>query len=167
MGCLESLCTPKSTALLSFLYQLPRQRDSLVASNMRAAMRESKLRRDFPNLMWLTREPGAARVFPYSIQFPANNTVETCLSRCSEYGYAAAGLEVCGHLFQYRAPILSGYSSPTNVGAGTLIWSPRTVAPRPPRPIVPWLARALLRTSAAVFSVSRKFYLFCSASTNR
>ena len=66
---------------------------------MRVAMGESKLLKHLPNLMRAHREPGAVRVFPYSIQFPANNSVETCLSRCSEYGYAAAGLEVWGHSF--------------------------------------------------------------------
>ena len=66
---------------------------------MRVAMGESKPLKYLPNLMRTHREPGAARVFPYSILFPLNNSVETCLSRCSEYGYAAAGLEVCGHPF--------------------------------------------------------------------
>ena len=50
--------------------------------------------------MWVHREPGAVRVFPYVIPFPVNNSVETCLNRCSEYGYAAAGLEVRSRPFQ-------------------------------------------------------------------
>ena len=66
---------------------------------MRVVMGKSELLVYLPNLMRAHREPGAVRVFPYSIQFPVNNTVETCLSLCSEYGYAAAGLEVCGYPF--------------------------------------------------------------------
>jgi len=69
--------------------------------------------------MRVHREPGAVRVFPYFIQFPATNSPETCLNRCSEYGYAAAGLEVRGHPFEYRAPILSGCSIPMNAGVET------------------------------------------------
>ena len=39
-------------------------------------------------------EPGGtSRVFPYQIMFPQNNTIQSCLTRCSTYGYPAAGLE--------------------------------------------------------------------------
>ena len=139
----------------SFPCRLPRQRIFLVVSNTRVAMREWKALESFPNLMRVHRETGAVRLFPYSIQFP-NNSAETCLSRCSQYGYAAAGLEVCGHPFQSCASILSGHSSPMNAGAETLRWLPKTVDPKPLRPIVPWLVRALPSTSAAVLCASRK-----------
>lgn len=66
---------------------------------MRVVMGESNLLVYLPNLMRAHREPGTAHVFSNLIQFPVNNTIETCLSLCSEYGYAAAGLEVCGYPF--------------------------------------------------------------------
>jgi len=39
------------------------------------------------------REPGAERVLPYQIEWPGNNTVDACVSRCRDFGYPAAGLE--------------------------------------------------------------------------
>lgn len=39
------------------------------------------------------REPGAARVFPFSNVWPGTNTVEKCLNQCAAFGYPAAGLE--------------------------------------------------------------------------
>ena len=41
----------------------------------------------------LTSEPGAARVFPYQILFPTNNSAEVCLNQCAAFGYPAAGME--------------------------------------------------------------------------
>ena len=94
---------------------------------MRVAIRELKSLENFPNLMYVHSDGQAARVLPYLIQFPNTNSVETCLSRCSEFGYNAAGLEVCIHPFQYRASILLGHSTAKNAGAETLTRSPRTV----------------------------------------
>ena len=119
-------------------------------------MREWKTLERFPNLMRVHREPVVGRLFPYSIQFAVNNSAETCLSRCSQYGYTAAGLEVCGHPFQSCASILSGHSSPMNAGVETLRWLPKMVDPKALRLIVPWLVRALPSTSAAVLCASRK-----------
>ena len=69
--------------------------------------------------MWVCREPGAARVFPYNIQFPNTNSAATCLNRCSLYGYAAAGMEVRGYPSVYRASTLPWRSSAMNAGAET------------------------------------------------
>ncbi|KAH9987623.1 copper radical oxidase [Russula compacta] len=38
-------------------------------------------------------EPGGARVFPYQIIFPQNNTAQNCLSQCSTFGFPAGGME--------------------------------------------------------------------------
>jgi hypothetical protein len=39
-------------------------------------------------------EPGGtSRVFPYQIMFPQNNSVQSCLTQCSTFGYPAAGME--------------------------------------------------------------------------
>jgi hypothetical protein len=39
-------------------------------------------------------EPNATgRVFPYQVTFAQNNSAQNCLTRCSTYGYPAAGME--------------------------------------------------------------------------
>ncbi len=39
-------------------------------------------------------EPGGtSRVFPYQIMFPQTNSVQSCLTQCSTFGYPAAGME--------------------------------------------------------------------------
>jgi hypothetical protein len=44
-------------------------------------------------LTLIHREPGAARVFPYQVIFPHNNSAQNCLTQCSTFGYPAAGME--------------------------------------------------------------------------
>ena len=53
-------------------------------------------------------EPGAPRVFPNKIVNTVNNTVQSCLKRCSDYGYPAGGLEYseecyCGDVAEIAA----------------------------------------------------------------
>jgi len=43
--------------------------------------------------MILPSEPGAPRVFPNKLIYTDDNTIETCLKKCSDYGFPAGGTE--------------------------------------------------------------------------
>ena len=52
----------------------------------------------------LASEPGAVRVFPYQLILTNNNTAENCLSQCSNFGYAAAGMELADECCMLYTP---------------------------------------------------------------
>jgi len=61
--------------------------------------------------MILPSEPGAPRVFPNKLIYTDDNTIETCLKKCSDYGFPAGGTEYgeecyCGDVEDIAAAII-------------------------------------------------------------
>jgi len=79
-------------------YPLCRQPASLEIGSIPDAWRTYSLHSSAPViariLLILTySEPNPAHVFPHQIMFPQSNSVQSCLTQCSTFGYPAAGME--------------------------------------------------------------------------